>query len=91
MAHRFHIAPITVATECKKCTELLAVGSAALFCKMCVAYLCVDCVEEFSRDQEDWKESLLANRPLMRKWYCKCSHVCMVLPSPIERVSFPFR
>jgi len=78
MAHRFHIAPITVATECKKCTELLAVGSAALFCKMCVAYLCVDCVEEFSRGKEDWKERLQVSRPLMRKWYCNSLNVSLV-------------
>ena len=76
--HRFHIASITVATECNKCTQLLAVGSAALFCKMCVAYLCVDCVEELSQDSENWKKRLLANRPLMRKWYCKSLNVSLV-------------
>ena len=77
--HELHIESITVAARCgyERCggTVPIPLGSAAFFCKGCIAYLCVDCVEELAHDEEhvDFVPDTgwLVDRALLRKLYRK--------------------
>ena len=75
--HELHIESITVAARCGwwQCGVPIPLGSAAFFCKGCIAYLCVDCVEELAHDEENVNfvpdTGSLVDRALLRKLYRK--------------------